>query len=40
MQGALAGILVLGEILHVHRHDFVAEQPFGLGTRGALLALQ
>ncbi len=40
MQGALAGVLVLGEILHVHRHDFVAEQPFGLGTRGALLALQ
>ncbi len=40
MQRTFAGALVLGEVLHVHRHDLVAEQPIGLSARGALLALQ
>ncbi|MCY1524978.1 hypothetical protein D9M68_599410 [compost metagenome] len=36
----LAGGLVLDEVLHAHRHDFVIEQARGLGAGGALLALQ
>ncbi len=38
--GAHAGLLVLGEIAHVHRHDLVGEQARRLGAGGALLALQ
>ena len=34
------GGLVFDPILHRHRHDFIVEQPGGLGLRGTLLALQ
>ncbi|MNN04268.1 hypothetical protein D3C81_1169890 [compost metagenome] len=36
----LAGGLVFHFVFHRHRHDLVGEQAFGLGARGALLALQ